>query len=109
MKNRWWNDRADELQLAADQGDTKRFFDGLRAVYGPKTSGLSPLRSADGNTLITDREGILKRWAEHFNSLLNRPSSVNQDAIDEIPQFPTQGDLSLPPSLAETTKAIKQM
>jgi len=46
---------------------------------------------------------------KHFNKLLNRPSLVNQSAIDEMSQFPTKEDLSLSltPSLAETTKAIK--
>ena len=35
-----------------------------------------PLLSADGSTLLTDKDAILKRWVEHFNSVLNRPSSV---------------------------------
>ena len=30
---------------------------------------------------------ILKRWAEHFNSVLNRPSSINEDAMDRLPQI----------------------
>ena len=43
--------------------------------------------SADGSTLLTDKEAILKRWAEHFNSVLNRPSSINEDAIDRLSQI----------------------
>ena len=40
-----------------------------------------PPLSADGTSLLTDKEAILKRWAEHFDSVLNRPSSINDDAI----------------------------
>ena len=84
MKNRWWNNKAEELQRATDHKDTTHFFDELKAIYGPRCHGMSPPYSADGSILVTDREGILKRWAEHFNKLLNRPLSVNQPATDEI-------------------------
>ena len=36
---------------------------------------------------VTDKEAILKRWAEHFNSVLNRPLSINEDAIDILQQI----------------------
>ena len=67
---------------------TKRtFHDALNNIYGPKSSGATTFLSADGSTLLTDKETILKRWAEHFNSVLNRPSSINEDAIDRLPQI----------------------
>ena len=109
MKNKWWKEKSRELQEAADHRDIKRFFDGLKAIYGPKCGGLAPLRTADGDTLLTNKDDVLKRWAEHFNNLLNRPSTVDNAAIDEIPQHPMQEQLSSPPNLAETIKAIKQM
>ena len=56
--------------------DTTRFYDGLKTVFGPKTSGVTLLYSADGQTLLTDSNEILKRWAEHFNNLLNQPSDA---------------------------------
>ena len=55
-------------------------------MYGPQSSGSSPVLSADGNTLYTDKEKILKRWAEHFNNVLNRPSSINEAAIARLLQ-----------------------
>ena len=69
----------------------KKFHDALKTIYGQKNLGArlggAPVEfSADGSTLLTDKEAILKRWAEHFNSVLNRPSSINEDAIDRLPQ-----------------------
>ena len=109
MKDKFWATKAHELQQAADMKDTKRFYDGLKTVFGPKTSGVTPLCSADGQTLLTGSSEILQRWAEHFNNLLNQPSQVDEDAINKFPQWPLQEELSTPPSLDETKKALKHM
>ena len=73
-KEAWWSDRASEIQQAFDQKDAKRFYDGLKAVYGNQSCWATPLVNADGTTGITDRSEILKRWAEHFNDLLSQSS-----------------------------------
>ena len=48
-----------ELQNAAYSKDSKRFFDGLKHVFGPENNGVTPLRGGDGQTLLTDRTDIL--------------------------------------------------
>ena len=63
----------------------RKFNGALKTVYGTKSSRATLLLSAVGSTLLTDRDAILERWAEHFNSLLIRPSSVNEDAINRLP------------------------
>ena len=60
--------------------------------------------SADGSTLLADKEAILKRWAEHFNSVLNRQSSINEDAIDRLPQIECNVLLDEFPTVMETGK-----
>ena len=85
MQDSWLSSKADEIQSFADTKDMKKFFDALKTVYVPQSSGTTPLLSADGTSLLTDKEAILKRWAEHFDSVLNRrPSSINDDAINRI-------------------------
>ena len=46
----------------------KKFFDAHKTihVYGPQSSGTTQFLSADGTSLLTDKEAILKRWAENF-------------------------------------------
>ena len=66
-----------------------------------------PLLSANGTSLLIDKEAILKRWAEHFDSVLNRPSSINDDAINRLPQVECNLLLHEFPTVAETVKAIK--
>ena len=78
--------KADEIQSFADGKDIKKVFDALKTVYGPQSSGTIPLLSADKTSLLlTDKEAILKRWAELFDSVLNWPSSINDDAINRLP------------------------
>ena len=108
MKNKWWEDKAAELQEAADTHNTKALFDGLKAVYGPRSNGSAPILSADNSTLLLDKSEILSRWAEHFNALLNKQSVVSEEALRDTPQLPTLEQLDLPPNCAEVTKAIKQ-
>ena len=71
MQN-WLSEKADEIQSFADQKDMKKFFDALKMVYGPQTSGTISLFSADGTSLLTEKEAILKRWAAYFDGVLNR-------------------------------------
>ena len=59
-----------------------KFFDALKTVYGPQSSGT--ILSADGTSLLTDKEAILKRLAEQ--TVLNQPSSINDEAINRLPQ-----------------------
>lgn len=43
----WFSKKADEIQGYADSHDVKRFYDALKAVCRPQSSGSSPL-NADG-------------------------------------------------------------
>ena len=51
--------KTDEIQSFADRKDMKKFFDALKTVYGPQSSGTTPLLSADGTSLLTHKEAIL--------------------------------------------------
>ncbi|KAK4294773.1 hypothetical protein Pmani_032624 [Petrolisthes manimaculis] len=109
MQDAWLSAKADEIQEHADNHDVRKFYDALRAVYGPQSSGSSPLLSSDGTTLLNDKKQILYRWAEHFNSVLNRPSTINDEAINQLRQEPINEELDIPPSSEEVSKAIKQL
>ncbi|BHF73847.1 hypothetical protein SprV_0401693100 [Sparganum proliferum] len=81
----------------ADRNEWKNFVSAMKAVYGPPTKGTAPLVSADGSTLLTEKTQILKRWAEHFRSILDHPYTISDAAIGRLPQVETNVDLNLPP------------
>ena len=69
--------------------------------------------SADGSTLLTGKadkeDAFLKRWAEHLNSVLNRPSSINENAIDRLPQIECNVLLDGFPTAIETRKSVQKL
>ncbi|KAJ1201863.1 hypothetical protein NDU88_005667 [Pleurodeles waltl] len=97
MQDSWLSRKADEIQKYVDSNNSKLFYDALKTIYKPQSSGTSPLLSANGSTLLTDKNAILKRWAENFNNVLNRPASINAEAIS----------LADPPKESEVKEAIK--
>jgi hypothetical protein len=84
----------------------KRFYNGLKAVYGPRDSGYIPVRSKDRSTMITDHEHILNRWAEHFESVLNQPAVFDDMVLSEFRQWAEAGHLDRPPTEGEVLRAI---
>ena len=107
MQDSWLSQKSDEIQSFADRKDTKTFFDTLKTVYGSQSSGTTSLLSADGTSLLTDKEAILKRWSEHFDGVRNRPSSINDEASNRLPQMKCNPLLDELPTVSETVKAIK--
>ena len=87
----------------------KRFYDSLKCLYEPSTSDSPPMLGADGETLITDKKEIVERWVQHISDVVNRPTSINDEAIQRFPQVDMNPDLDVPPCEDEVTKAIKQM
>ena len=71
----WLSKKAEQIQFCADRKNTKKFHEALKTVYGPKSSGATLLLNEDGSTLLIDKDVILERGTELFNSVLNRPST----------------------------------
>ncbi|CAH1249934.1 Hypp8727 [Branchiostoma lanceolatum] len=109
LQNLWWQDKAKEIQSYADSRDLRRFYAATKEIFGPRRGGTNTLLSADGITTLTEDQAILKRWKEHFQVLLNRPSTAADDLLRKVPQHPVRHWMSLTPSYAEFQKALKRM
>ena len=69
MQDSWLRKKTEEIQSFADRKDMKN--DALKTIYGPKSSHR--------------QRGYLEKVGRTFHSVLNRPSSINEDAIDRLP------------------------
>ena len=108
-QNDCWDYRAMKTQLYADVGDYRGYYEALKAVYGPIRQVQSPLRSSDGQDLLTDNTSILARWSKHFLALFSASRTAQDTAIDRAPQLPLKEELDEPPTLEELTEAIEQL
>ncbi|XP_043921714.1 cyclic nucleotide-gated cation channel beta-3 [Protopterus annectens] len=81
-------------------------YDITKRLSGKYSKPERPVKDKQGKT-INSIEHQLKRWVEHFEELLNRPSPLNPPIIE-----PANEDLSInfeKPSKEEIRKAIIQM
>nr|VZI30391.1 unnamed protein product [Spirometra erinaceieuropaei] len=83
--------KAKEIQGYASRSVSKDFMDEIKVICGPSTR-------SDGLTFLTEKSQILKRWAEHFRSFLNRPSTISDAVIDRFSKVEINIVLDLPPS-----------
>ena len=109
IQNKWFNTKADEIQSLADNHDIRGFYQALQVIYGPRHTSPCSLLNADDTQMITEKERILDRWAEHFNKVLNCSAAINDNAIARLPQVELNFNLDASPSEAEVSKAIKQL
>nr|KAG5689139.1 hypothetical protein BaRGS_006347 [Batillaria attramentaria] len=94
---------ASQAEEAARQGNLKDLYQVTKKLAGKFQQTDKPVKDKNGHPLTTTEEQ-LKRWAEHFRELLNRP-------IPEIPPDIPPAETELPincdkPSKAEIRKAI---
>ena len=68
------NSLAEETEEAAYSGNMKQLYDTSNKLSGKYGRPERPVKDKDGKTII-GKEGQLNRWAEHFEELLNRPTS----------------------------------
>ncbi|VDM03157.1 unnamed protein product [Schistocephalus solidus] len=67
------------------------------------------IQGSDGTTLLTEKSQTLKRWAEHFRSVLTCSSAISDAAIERLPQVATNNEQDLPPTPPETIRAVQQI
>ena len=84
----------------------KKFHDTLKTIYDTKSSEDTTLLGADGSNLLMDIYVILKRWAEHFRSVLSRLSNINIDAMVRLPQIECNVLNGEFPTFLKTRKAV---
>eukprot|EP00112_Aurelia_sp_Birch-Aquarium-sp1_P015686 Seg350.17 transcript_id=Seg350.17/GoldUCD/mRNA.D3Y31 product="hypothetical protein" protein_id=Seg350.17/GoldUCD/D3Y31 len=105
---RYWLNLCDEVQRAADMGDTHRMYEGIKRCIGPVKRAVAPLKDLQGN-ILTDKQQKLERWVEHYGILYSGTSEINEAAFATLPQFEVMEDLSAEPTLEELQQAINSV
>ena len=80
-------------------------YEGMKKAFGPSIVKTAPLKSTSGE-IITDRAKHMERWAEHYQELYSRETTVTDRAIENTPSLPVMEELDTPPTVEELRKAI---
>jgi len=103
-----WQGLCQEIQSAADAGDLKEMYRGIRQVVGPKLKKTAPLLRKSGEVLV-EKPQQMKRWAEHFSDLYAHEEKLVESALDSLEQLPLLHSLDLLPTQLEVSKAIDSL
>ena len=106
--NEFWLKTSASIQAAADRGDTKSVYDGIRKAVGPTEKLTSLLQSATGE-ILHNRDEQLGRWVQHFSLLYSKQNIVTDAALKHMESLPTMDDLDSEPTIEELSKAITEM
>ncbi|XP_063600740.1 uncharacterized protein LOC134776919 [Penaeus indicus] len=106
--NNYWSSLCQDIQLFADMGKVRGMYDTLKKAFGPSTIKTGPIKSAEG-VLIKDRSKQMERWAEHFQKLYSRETTVSNTALERTHPLPTMDELDAPPTIEELSKAIDSL
>ncbi|KAI4828188.1 hypothetical protein KUCAC02_022300 [Chaenocephalus aceratus] len=109
MPNEWWTKKAHETQSFADKNDMHNFYNVVKKIYGPISRFITPLKTADGLTVLKDQHSILLRRAEHFGTLLNQDSDADPTVFDDRPTLPPMHNIDQPPTFLEVLSAIRSL
>ena len=103
--NDYWLDLCSSIQFAADIGNIRVMYDGIKKALGPTQKKSAPLKSSTGET-IQDRAEQMERWVEHYSELYSRENIVTKEALSAIECLPMIEELDAEPTIGELKKAL---
>ncbi|XP_047004617.1 uncharacterized protein LOC124622868 [Schistocerca americana] len=110
LKDKWWLNKANEMQSYTYTNQTGRFFECLRNMFGPKSRKIAPVYDKDKTCRLTQQSDILARWAEHFGDFLN-PNHQTTDIphMESLEGLPVDEQLADAPSFSEFISALAKL
>ena len=79
-KRAYMDHLGEETQAAADSGDTRTVYKITKTLTGSFGNKSTVVKDKEGKTLNKE-EDLLKRWAEHFQEILNRDDPEEETDI----------------------------
>lgn len=103
--NQYWLQLCRGIQHAADTGNVRGMYEGIKKALGPTVKKTAPLKLKNGEP-ITDREAQMDRWVEHYHDLYSTENVVTEPALNSIKTLPVMEELDREPTMDEVSDAI---
>ncbi|XP_038059300.1 craniofacial development protein 2-like [Patiria miniata] len=103
--NDYWLQLCSSIQTAANVGNVRGMYEGIKQAIGPTQNKSALLKSATGE-VIKDRDQQMNRWMEHYSELYSRENLVSTEALDAVQRLPTMDNLDQEPTMEEVEKAL---
>ena len=111
MKNKWYADKAADLQRFANTCDWKSFYAATKEIYGPRRQHVGCVLSSDGLVSVSEPEAIANcnRWVEHYSAVFHRQTKVSEEAVFVVPVRTVREELACEPSFEELKASIASL
>ena len=106
--NDYWLQLCSQIQIAADTGNIKVMYDGIKQALGPTQKKTAPLKSATGE-VIQEREQHMERWVEHYTELYARENVGTEDALNATECLPELEELDRELTIDELSEALDSL
>ena len=112
-KNVWFQRKSRQIEHEIERGVCGRgVWQGLRDIQRGR-AGLKPTRTSvvrdENGDVCEGPDAILSRWHSHFSSILNIPSSSDDQVFEEVQQRPVRTELAGPPDDEELFLALGKL
>ena len=104
----YWLQLYSQIQIAADTGNIKAMYDGIKQALGPTQQKTALLKSATGE-VIQDRKQQMERWVEHYTELYAKENVVIEDALNAIECLPELEELDRELTIDELSEALDSL
>ena len=91
-----------------DVHDYQVLFAALRAIYGPHSNAVAPVKSSNESVLLTDLKDIIRCWKEHFSNLLNQQGTADERVTSQMCVHTPKDDLCIPITMEGQEKALQE-
>eukprot|EP00399_MALV-I-05_sp_L67-4_P000160 gene160-65_t len=105
--NRWWQQKAQEMDEGLKAKSTFDVFRAARELAGifAEPRKVSRIRKKDGTFTQTPDE-TKARWVEHFEGVLNMDNAIRQETIESLPQYDVLHELAKDLTREEVESAL---
>ena len=103
--NDYWINLSQDIQKAADTGNIRGVYDGIKKAVGPAPKKSAPVKDLQG-IVIKNKEDQMKRWVEHYEELYSRETLVTKEALDAVESLPCMQELDQEPTMEDLMEAI---
>ena len=83
LKDKWWNERADRLERAAETGDLKLQYQLSKEVCGPTVRRPISLPIPGTDRATKSAKETVDAFRQHFERVLNQDQSVDHALVSE--------------------------
>ena len=106
--NKYWLQLCQGIQHAADTGNVRGMYEGIKKALGPTVKKTAPLKLKSGEP-VTDSEAQMDRWVEHYLELYSTENVVTEPALNSIKTLPVMEELDREPTMDEVSDAIDSL